>query len=128
MGAAFLSEAWCEAVAPLIVGADLGVAITGVVEHVVPGAPDGDARVVLELSEGVVAAVGTQTRPDVDVSLTLPYADAAAVLDGSLDPSVAFMQGRLKTSGRPGLVLDLLVAADREALDALRARLASLDG
>jgi putative sterol carrier protein len=30
---------------------------------------------------------------------------------GELDPSVAFMQGRLKTAGDPGLVLDVLAGA-----------------
>ena len=32
---------------------------------------------------------------------------------GELDPSVAFMQGRMKTAGDPGLVLDVLAAVDR---------------
>ena len=30
---------------------------------------------------------------------------------GDLDPSVAFMRGRMKTAGDPGLVLDVLAAA-----------------
>jgi putative sterol carrier protein len=42
------------------------------------------------------------------VTLTASYADASAMAAGELDPSVAFMQGRLKTAGDPGLVLDLL--------------------
>jgi putative sterol carrier protein len=42
--------------------------------------------------------------------LSFPLADADEMLNGRLDPSVAFMQGRLKTAGDNGLLLALLAA------------------
>lgn len=43
-----------------------------------------------------------------DLTLTLAPADAQAVRDGTLAPSVAFMQGRLKTAGDNALLLEVL--------------------
>jgi hypothetical protein len=34
------------------------------------------------------------------------------MLAGTLDPNVAYMRGRMKTAGDPGLLLDLLAATD----------------
>jgi putative sterol carrier protein len=68
----------------------------------------GDVPATVRVDNGVVveAAPGTAAAPD--VSLTASAADAAAIAGGELDPSVAFMQGRMKTAGDPGLLLDLL--------------------
>jgi putative sterol carrier protein len=49
------------------------------------------------------------------VTLTASYPDASAMAGGGLDPSVAFMQGRLKTAGDPGFVLDLLASVAARA-------------
>ncbi len=43
-----------------------------------------------------------------DLTLTLSPGDAELVRNGQLDPSVAFMQGRLKTSGDNALLLEVL--------------------
>ena len=50
-----------------------------------------------------------------DLTLTLPSAIADAVADGELTASAAFMQGRMKTAGDLGLVLDVLAAVDSRA-------------
>jgi putative sterol carrier protein len=64
-------------------------------------------------------ASGTLVAPD--VTLTATGADATAMAAGELDPNVTFMQGRMKTAGDPGLLLELLAyvrrvrrAGDRE--------------
>ncbi|MGH9104792.1 MAG: SCP2 sterol-binding domain-containing protein [Acidimicrobiales bacterium] len=43
-----------------------------------------------------------------DLALALSPADAQEVKEGALSPSVAFMQGRLKSSGDSGLLLQVL--------------------
>jgi SCP-2 sterol transfer family len=45
---------------------------------------------------------------EADLTLTLSPDDARSVQHGQLAPSVAFMQGRLKTSGDNGLLLRVL--------------------
>ena len=59
-------------------------------------APDGPGPV----------APGCDGEPD--LTLSLSPGDAALVRQGQLAPSVAFMQGRLKTSGDNGLLLEVL--------------------
>jgi hypothetical protein len=49
---------------------------------------------------------GPEAEPD--LSLALSPADALLVAEGKLAPSVAFMQGRLKTSGDNALLLKIL--------------------
>ncbi len=52
---------------------------------------------------------------DADLSLTLSPTDAEMVRQGLLAPSVAFMQGRLKTSGDNGLLLSVLAWSATDA-------------
>ena len=46
--------------------------------------------------------------PDPDCTFTLPYAEAVRIHRGELDPSVAFMQGKLKVAGDMAKVMELL--------------------
>jgi len=56
---------------------------------------------------------GNQDGPaEPDLTLTLSPADAELVRQGALSPSVAFMQGRLKTSGDNALLLRVLAWAE----------------
>jgi putative sterol carrier protein len=103
----FLSEAWVTG----LVGSGTAPGPTVTVQIVVTGAPDGDGKFHARVDDGVVAEAAPGTRPAPEVTLTASYADASAMASGDLDPSVAFMQGRLKTAGDPGLVLDLLASA-----------------
>jgi SCP-2 sterol transfer family len=78
------------------------------VQLVVSAGADGDVSAHIRLVDGVVAAAGLGAVASPDVTLTAAAPDAAAIAAGGLDPSVAFMQGRMKTAGDPGCVLELL--------------------
>jgi len=84
---------------------------SGTVQVVVTGASDGDAT--LTLADGALARVAPGADATAAVTLTFTRADADAVVAGELDPSVAFMRGRMKTAGDPGLVLQVLAHARR---------------
>jgi putative sterol carrier protein len=103
----FLSEAWVAG----LVGSGGAPGPTGTVQVVVTGAPEGDGKFHVRVDDGVVAEAAPGSRPAPDVTFTASYPDASAIAGGEFDPSVAFMQGRLKTAGDPGLVLDLLAGA-----------------
>jgi hypothetical protein len=106
----FLTPEWIDAVRD--VTPSIG---TLTIECSVVGGPDGDVK--LHADPGGVAAGGLA---DAAVSLTLPYADAMAIVRGELQPSVAFMQGRMKTAGDPGIMLEVLAATARASFrDAL---------
>jgi putative sterol carrier protein len=104
--AEFLTSAWVEQAAALFDD------LTERVQVVVSGGPDGEVR------------LGAAGEPDLVFTTTAP--DARALLDGTLDVNVAFMQGRLKTAGDNALLLRLLPQTRSEAFATRRAHLQSL--
>jgi hypothetical protein len=113
--AAFLSAEWIELVrtaAPKVGDATVECAVTG--------GPDGDVKLHAAGDDIALGAL-----EDADVSLTVPYPEAIAIAQGELEPSVAFMQGRMKTAGDPGKLLDLLEATATPAFRAGLERVAA---
>ena len=97
--ARFLSEEWLDLVREAV------PALETRIDCAVTAAPDGEIKLHLDGSD-----VGVGLLDDADVSLTLPYAEALSIARGELQPTVAFMQGRMKTAGDPGRLLDVLAA------------------
>jgi hypothetical protein len=85
---------------------------SGVVQVVVTGLSDGDGSWQVRVDDGVVADVTPGPVKGADLTLTLPGAVASEVASGASTASAAFMQGRMKTAGDLGLVLDVLAAVD----------------
>ena len=110
----------------LAAGADLvgPATLTGTVQVDVTGGPDGDVVLWLSFDGGRLTGTGAGPAGSPDATLTLGAADARAVATGALDPSVAFMQGRMKVAGDMGPVLDLLALSATPAAAAVRARVA----
>ena len=96
------------------------------VQHEVTGGPDGDicyhwVLVDGRLTESALGGVG-----DSEVTLTTAWADAVALQTGQLDPSVAFMQGRMKVAGSMSLVMELLPVTNTPEYQDLRRRIAEV--
>ena len=71
------------------------------------GAPGGDRPTTWQVEgERMTATLGDS--PDADVVVTIPWADALAIVTGELEPAVAYMRGRLKPSGDMKLTLALM--------------------
>ena len=85
---------------------------SGAVQVVVTGLPDGDGSWQVRVDDGVVAEVQPGKPAKSDLTLTLPVAVADEVASGATTASAAYMQGRMKTAGDLGLVLDVLAAVD----------------
>ena len=112
--AKFLTDEWFAGVAADAPGAaDVGVEVT------VLGSPDGDVKWHLAIGGGRVEA-SAGPLPGAQVALTVPYDDMVAIVRGELEPSVAFMRGRMKTAGDPGALLDVVGATARPAYRAVR--------
>ena len=85
---------------------------SGAVQVLVTGLADGDASWQVRVDDGVVAEVAPGAPATADLTLTVPVAIAESIAAGELTASAAFMQGRMKTAGDLGLVLDVLAAVD----------------
>jgi hypothetical protein len=77
------------------------------VQYTVTGAP-GEVVYWLAWEDGRVVDGGLGPDPAADVMLTAPRALAAELAAGRVEPSVAFMQGRMKTSGDQAALLRVL--------------------
>ena len=86
------------------------------VEVVAAGGPEGDAKCAVVLESG----------RDATLTLTVPFTDAAAIARGELDPSVAYMQGRLKAAGDTGALLNLLSRWESQDAGRLRDELRTM--
>ncbi len=108
---AWLSDDWFDRVRALASGLPARPGLSGRVQQHVTGGPDGDLACYWVLEDGRLTSAATGTVDAPDLTLSLSWSDAAAVQSGTLDPSVAFMQGRMKVAGSMALVLELLPAA-----------------
>jgi putative sterol carrier protein len=124
--APWLSAAWFEAAATEVVGVSGPPTCTGSVVVEVTGGVGGDAAAHAVFAEGHLVEAGAGSVPSPEVTLTVTDVDARAVLSGDLDPSVAFMQGRMKVAGAMAPFLDLLALTGTDDLQARRARIAEL--
>lgn len=87
-------------------------AVSIVVAVRVAGRIDDEGALVVKVKEGVVTSL-TINHDDTDnavVSLTLSAEDAVRVLDQEVSAEVLFMQGRMKTAGNEGQLLNFLAA------------------
>lgn len=121
--ARYLSTEWFELARRLAADEPAPDDASARVQCIVTGGPDGEIRHHLVLEDGrlVEWGLGDVVRPD--CVLTLPYEESTSVDRGALDPSVAFMQGRLKTTGSAGSILGVLRLASSRWAVGLRARL-----
>ena len=79
-------------------------------------APALNARILFDLGDdGFVYLDGRETPPvveekedrDVETTLTMTKANLTSLVNGTLDPTMAFMTGKLKVSGKMGYAMKL---------------------
>lgn len=122
----WLSAPWFDEVLGLATALPDRPGLTARIQEQITGGPDGDLSCYWEVEDGHPTAAAVGTIDDADVTLTLSWGDAAAVHTGALDPSVAFMQGRMKVVGSMEMVLALLPAARAPEGLELRRRVAAI--
>jgi putative sterol carrier protein len=111
--AQFLSDEWLDAVRAAAGTGSLGLDVR--LEVVA-----GDTKFSAVVVDGELRELAAGGLSDADVSLTLPFEDAVAMQRGELAPTVAFMQGRMKTAGDPGKLLELLRSTAGPGYEAFR--------
>ena len=120
----WLSPDWFDETRALVGGQQLLPGLSTRIEAELTGGPDGDVKCYWTVEEGRLeaGAVGTIERPD--ITLTMSWMDAASLCRGELDPSVAFMQGRLKVAGSMGVMIAILTAMTTPEYRGLRQKIA----
>jgi SCP-2 sterol transfer family len=100
---AWLSAEWVAGVQAAAADLPPVPGLTGTVELVVTGGPGGEVRLPFRYAAG--QPQWDDHPGEADVTLTMPAAEARSVLLDDGDPTVGFMQGRVKTAGDNGELL-----------------------
>ena len=117
--AVWLTDAWFEAVVARGGQCPPAPGVSARVQVALIGGPDGDVDVQFVVDDGRVVAGGLGRVADPDVTGTVPFADAEALVRGDLDLPTAFMQGRVKLAGDMKVALEVLVWSSTDAARAL---------
>lgn len=121
---AFGTAAWLDRFAEVAADLPEVPGASGTVQVLVSGAPDGGAEFHVSFAGGRISAAGAGVDDTADAMLTVPYALARELLDGTVDANVAYMRGDLKVAGHTGRLVSLLALAQT---DAFRAAVAAID-
>ena len=122
-------EDWTAAAAAALAELPPVAGLDAVVEYTISGRPAGRVVLTVAVSEGTVAKLEAGKSADPDISISVGYADAVAILRGELTSEAGYMSGAVKVEGDyPRWLLDLrpLRLAAVEALAPLMAQ-TSLD-
>jgi hypothetical protein len=124
--AEWLSEEWLSGAAGLTELLPPVPGANGTVDLAISTAPRKEVHLNWRYAEGAPTGGATGPHPEADLSLTISSADAVPVLKGDIEPSVAFMRGRLKASGDGGLLLGFLDSTNDSAFASWRGRVQEL--
>jgi putative sterol carrier protein len=122
---AFLSLEWLDRQRQLIADRPERPGATACVQVVVSGAPDGEVAYLQVFEDGRLVGCARSRDDSADVTLNQTYADAVAIATGDLDPSAAFMQGRVKVVGSMGSLMAVLPVLQSHEYEAAMAALAA---
>jgi putative sterol carrier protein len=105
----FLTQEWHDESRRMADGQPERPGASARMQYVVTGTPDGeDVRYYWVLENGKLLESALGDLEDSEITLTQSYADAVAIQKGELDPSAAFMQGRIKVTGNMAKLMSLL--------------------
>jgi SCP-2 sterol transfer family protein len=124
--AIWLSNEWAEEAAGLAGLLPPVPDITGTVSLAVIGPAKREVQVRWQYQAGTAGTSSDDLPSAVQLSMTLSSSDAVEVITGEVEPSVAFMRGRLKATGDGALLLGFLESTTNEAYEIWRERVAAL--
>jgi putative sterol carrier protein len=120
----YLSQEWIDAYNTALAGDDaVQAALKGknaALQMVISGAPQGEVRYWLRIADGSASAGLGDAAAEVTISQS--YETSAQVNKGELDGQKAFMQGKVKISGKMLKMMQL-----RGALEKVQAALNTID-
>lgn len=122
---AFLSQEWLDRQRELTASLPERPGASARVQVVVSGGPDGEVAYLQVIEDGRLVEGSLSRDAGADVTLNQTHADAVAIATGELDPSAAFMQGRVKVVGSMGALMAVLPVLQSHEYEAAMADLAA---
>lgn len=104
----FLEPAWFAELEARLADRIDGFNYRVTVQCLIGDGPAGDVKCFAVIDDGRLVDARLGSLDTADLTVTIGYDDAASIDRGELDPSVAYMQGRLKVSGDLVKLMQLL--------------------
>jgi hypothetical protein len=111
----WLSEEWLKEVAALAASRPPAAGLSGTVSVAVSIARGKEVAYHWSYRDGAPGEGGMGPVPDAHLVLTIGRDDARSIWTGEVEPSVAYMRGKLKASGDGALLLGLLESTATDA-------------
>ena len=124
--ATWLSDEWAEEASGFAALLPPVPDTTGTVSLTVSGPAKREVQVRWRYEGGTAERSADELPSAVQLSMTLSNSDAVEVITGEVEPSVAFMRGRLKATGDGAFLLGFLESTTNEAFEIWRQRVAAL--
>lgn len=105
---ALLSAQWFELQRSATADLPLRPGASASIQFDVAGGPDGPVSFHQVIEDGRVVAAADGPVDDADFTLIMRWDDFVDSLHGRFDPTVGFMQGRVKVTGNIGRMLSVL--------------------
>lgn len=112
-------DEWITATSQALAELPAVAGVDAVVTYTISGTSFGRLSLTVAVVDGVVASVTSGKATDPDVSISVDYQDAVAILFGTMSSEAAYMNGALKVEGNYALWLLDLRQVRRAALEAL---------
>lgn len=121
-----MADTWFEEIRAFVATCPHRPGLSARIQLVLTGAAGGDVRYDWVLVDGYPNRSGSGEVDDPELSITSVREDVMAITMGDLDPSVAFMQGKLKVTGSMGIMMRLLAVLNSPECQDLRGRIADI--
>jgi hypothetical protein len=122
----FLTQEWFDATRDLAQDQPDGPGLSVSMQCIVSGGPEGEVRFYSVLEDGKLRDSRLGNTDDPELTFTLSYDDAILILQGELDPNVAYMQGRLKPAGDMAKFMQLMPATKSPEYEGLQEKIRTI--
>jgi putative sterol carrier protein len=121
----YLSQEWLDEFVALAADQPTRPGATVKIQYKVTGGPDGDIDYYWAIDEGKILDAKLGTIDAADFTMTNTYDDGAKIQRGEMDPTAAFMQGKIKASGNMAKMMSLLPITNSPEWKALQEKVNS---
>jgi len=95
------------------------------IQYVISGGPEGDVHYYWVLVRGRLQECKLGELPDADFTMRMSFDTSVKIQQGSLNPNVAFMTGKMKASGNVGKLLSLMTLTQSDDFKSLMKQLSA---